>query len=94
MTWRDSQADNGDTTMTNYYFTDHAQDDAMRRRNLTHDDVIKVMEQGATWNHYNVSMRTRLGDHTVCWRQVGDTKHIITIWDNTDNVQSKEVLKH
>jgi hypothetical protein len=77
--------------MTDYTFTRHALYEAMEPRGITEDEVMKVIHQGSSWRHYDVSMRSRLDDLTVCWDQKkgSDEVTIITVWDNTNQIQSR-----
>jgi hypothetical protein len=75
--------------MTEYKFTHHILNEAMPARNLTEDDVLRVMKHGSSWRQTNLKMRTRMDDLTVCWAQEGDTKTLITIFDTTNTILSK-----
>ena len=72
-----------------YHFTHHILNEAMPARGLSRADVLRVMEQGASWRHYEYSMRTRLDDLTVCWEGAPTEKRLITIWDNSNQIQTK-----
>ena len=74
--------------MPKYHFTHHLLNEAMPIRGLSREDVLRVMQQGASWRHYEYSMRSRLDDLTVCWEQRGDTQRLITVWDNSNQIQT------
>ncbi|MGI9571299.1 MAG: hypothetical protein ACR2PH_16530 [Desulfobulbia bacterium] len=78
--------------MHNYLFSKHLINESLPARGLTVEQAVDAIETGSSWSnrHYN-NMRSRKDDLIVAWDRVGDKRFIITVWDGTKDIPSREV---